>query len=444
MTFTRVVALLMVALAPLPPFAPNATAQDTLSVERLQEAAVKSDPRSKQRGLLRQATDLRLAVIGAERLPQFEFNGQGTHQSDVTRPTFNVPNFAVPEFPKDRWQTTLDVEQQIYDGGEVSRRRELEEARHAESEAALDVSLYALRSEVNSAFFSAFLLEKRAAEYEALVTDLDARLAAVRARVEAGTALSKDAAEIEAERMRASLQRDEAQASRRASLAILADLVGHPIDTTTVLALPTEEPERTQPAALDTIAALRRRPEFDQFLRSRARLDREIAYASVENRPRVYAFGQAGVGLPGLDQFRTSSDAFWQAGVKVEWRPWTWRSASRTSAAYQLEQDVVATEEKALGRKLARAVATNLEDIGRLKAALADDERIVALRIEVERQARAQYDEGAITTPDYVETRTDVLEARLTLDRHRVELAQARANYLTTLGITPRTASEQP
>ncbi len=70
--------------------------------------------------------------------------------------------------------------------------------------------------------------------------------------------------------------------------------------------------------------------------------------------------------------------------------------------------------------------------------------RSSTLRTEVERQARAQYDEGTITTADYVETRTDVLEARLTLERHRVELAQARASYLTTLGLTPRTASDRP
>jgi outer membrane protein TolC len=421
-----------------------APAQDTLSVERLQAAALKSDPRANQRALLRAATDLRLEVIAADRLPQLEINGQGTHQSDVTRPTFGIPGVTVPDFPKDRWQTTLDVEQRLYDGGEVARRRELEEARHAESQAALDVALYELRSDVNSAFFSAFLFEKRSAEYDALVADLDARLAAVRARVEAGTALGRDAAEIEAERVRASLQRDEARASRRASLAILADLVGVPVDTTAVLVLPSDEPERTEPADLATVAALRRRPEFDQLRRSRDRLEREVAYTSAENRPRVFAFGQAGVGLPGLDQFRQSSDAFYQAGVKVEWRPWTWRSAGRKAAAYRLQQDVVATEEKALGRRLARAVVTDLEDISRLKAALADDERIVALRAEVERQARAQYDEGAVTTPDYVETRTDVLEARLTLERHRVELAQARSRYLTTLGITPRTASDTP
>ena len=150
------------------------------------------------------------------------------------------------------------------------------------------------------------------------------------------------------------------------------------------------------------------------------------------------------VGLPGYDQFRTSPDAFWQAGIKLEWRPWTWRSAGRTADTYRLQQQIVATEEQALGRQLARNVVIDLEDIGRLKAALADDERIVTLRTEVERQARAQYDEGAITTPDYVEARTDVLEARLALERHRVELAQARSRYLTTLGLTSTTASDTP
>ena len=418
-----------------------AHAQDTLQVERLQEAALQSDPRANQRGLLRAATDQRLAVLASERLPQLEINGSGSYQSDITRPTLNIPGAVFPNLPKHHWQTTLDVRQRLYDGGDLARRRELEEARHAESEAAVDVALYGLRSEVNSAFFAAFLLDKQSREFEALVGDLDARLAAVRARVEAGTALGREAAEIEAEQVRASLQRDEARASRRASLAILANLVGQRIDTGAVLVLPTDEPERTHPVDPSAAAGLRLRPEFERFRQSRFRLDREAAYTTAENKPRLFAFGQAGVGLPGLDQFRQSSDAFWQAGLKMEWRPWTWRSARRKAAAFRLEQDVVETEEQALARSLARAVAVDLENIARLSATLAEDERVVALRTEIERQARAQHDEGAITAEDYVETRTDVLEARLTLERHRVELAQARSNYLTTLGLTPQRAS---
>jgi outer membrane protein TolC len=428
-------------LASTPAVAP---AQDTLRVARLQEAAIRNDPRTSQFDLLRSATDLRLAAIGSQRLPQLGLNGWASHQSDVTRPSLNVPGAVFPDLPKDRWQSTVDVDQLLYDGGNVSRRRDLERARHAESAAAVNVSLYGLRSEVNTAFFSAFLLQQRSAEYEALVTDLDARLAAVRARVEAGTALGREAAEVEAERVRATLQRDEAQATRRASLAILSDLVGQPIDTTAVLVLPTEEPEKAQAVAPAAVAALRLRPEFERFRQSRLRLEREAALAGTENAPRLSAFGQAGVGLPGLDQFRTTSDAFWQAGLRVEWQPWTWNSAGRNAAALRMEQQVVERDEQALARSLARQVVSDLEEIKRLAAALADDERVVALRTEIERQARAQHDEGAITTADYVETRTDVLEARLTLQRHRVELAQARATYLTTLGFVPREGAQQP
>ena len=436
---SRLPALVVVAAAVL---APAAAAQDTLDLPSAQEAALRTDPRARQRELLRSVTDLRRAAIGTDRLPSFSLRGVASHQSDVTRPSLGVPGITIPDLPKDRWQTTLDVEQPLYDGGDVSRRRAVEEARHAEAEAGVDVALYRLRSEVNSSFYAAFLLDRQARELEALVTDLDARLAAVRARVEAGTALGRDAAEIEAELVRAELRRDEARASRRAALAILSDLVGSPVDSTAVLVLPDAEPERSLPTDPAVLSSLRRRPEFDQLRLSRARLEREVEAAGVENRPRLFAFGQAGVGLPGLDQFRRSSDAFWQAGVRLEWRPWTWRSAGRRAAALRLEQEVLQTEETALARRLARTVTSDLEEVARLKAALADDERIVALRTEVERQARAQYDEGAITTPDYVEARTDVLEARLELERHRVELAQARSRYVTTLGITSPTTSD--
>jgi outer membrane protein TolC len=424
--------------------APPVTAQDTLRLSALQEAALKADPRAGELDLLQSASAYRLAVLGSERLPQASVNGWASHQSDVTRPSLNIPGEVFPDLPRNRWESTVDVEQLLYDGGSLSRRRRLEQARSGESAAGITADLYGLRSEVNTAFFSAFLLQQRSAEYDALITDLDARLASARARVEAGTALSRDAAEVEAERIRASLDREQARASRRASLAVLADLVGRAIDTTAVLVLPAGAPEKTHGLSRAALSALRGRPEFEQFRRSRMRLQSEAELAGSENRPRLSAFGQAGVGLPGLDQFRTTSDAFWRAGLKVQWRPWTWRSAGRTAAALQLEQQRLEREEQAFARSLARQVTATLEDISRLAAALAQDERIVALRTEIERQARAQHDEGAITTADYVETRTDVLEARLTLHRHRVELAQARASYLTTLGLGPYEGAQKP
>ncbi len=268
-------------------------------------------------------------------------------------------------------------------------------------------------------------------------SDLDARLQVARARVLAGAALPRDTSAIVAEQLRSTLARDEAASARSASLEVLARLAGRPIDERAVLLLPDLSAEIARTREGGSPESLRLRPEFAQFDRTRARLDREAATAHIENRPRLIAFGQAGVGRPGLNQFRTDPDQFWQAGVRVEWHPWTWGSADRSMEVIHAQEQIVTTEERALADQLARAVQSDLAEMQRLRSALDTDARVVTLRSDIERQAGAQFTESAISAAEYVEVRTDVLEARLTLERHRAELAQAQARYLTTLGALP-------
>ena len=415
-----------------------AGAQDTLTLGALQAAAVRRDPRADQFDLLRDATRQRMTTLDMERRPQLALNGSASHQSDVTQLGGALPNLRVPVLPKDRWQATLDVTQLLYDGGAIAARQSLERARLAESSAAVDAALYRLRGEVNGAYFSAFLLQERAREFEALLFDLDARLQLARARVVNGTALPRDTSAIVAEQLRAVLARDEALAARGASLAVLARLTGLPVSARSVLLLPALDEEVARTQADGQVERLCERPEFAQFARTRDRLEREATLTQVENRPRVVLAGQAGLGRPGLNQFRTDPDEFWQAALRVEWRPWTWRSADRAAEALRLQQRIVTTEERALAEQLARAVESDLAEMHRLRAALASDQRLVEVRASIERQARAQFNEGAITGADYVETRTDVVEATLLLQRHRAELALAQARYLTTLGLAPR------
>lgn len=418
--------------------ATGASAQDTLSLGALQAAAVQRDPRAVQPELLRAASAQRLTTLDMERRPQLAFNGSASHQSDVTQIALKLPGASVPTPPKDRWQATLDLQQVVYDGGSIAARQSVERARLAESSAAVDAALYRLRGEVNGAFFSAYLLQERTREFDALLGDLEARLQLARARVVNGAALPRDTSAIVAEQLRAVLARDEAVSARRASIAVLERLTGRTIAEPSVFALPALALEVARSRDEGRVEALRARPEFAQFARTRERLEREAALTHVENRPRVLAFGQAGLGRPGLNQFRTDPDEFWQAGLRIEWRPWTWRSADRASESLRLQQRIVTTEERALADQLARAVESDLADMQRLQQALVSDARLVALRVDIERQARAQFTEGAITGAEYVETRKNVVEANLTLQRHRAELAQAEARYLTTLGLAPR------
>jgi outer membrane protein TolC len=101
----------------------------------------------------------------------------------------------------------------------------------------------------------------------------------------------------------------------------------------------------------------------------------------------------------------------------------------------ELQKSIVSTEEKAFTELLRRNVEQDLASIDRLTAALAEDDQIIALRENILTETRARYSEAVITSADYIDRQTDLLAARLTRASHRVELAQARAHFLTTLGV---------
>ncbi|MDQ3518234.1 MAG: TolC family protein [Gemmatimonadota bacterium] len=418
-------------------------AQETLHLAKLQTSALRHDPRGRQLGLLETQAARRLENLATERLPQLSLTSEATHQSDVTSIGIVTPSGTPPQPPKDRWQALVNVQQLLYDGGSIAGRRAVERARLEESREAVHAAQYRLRAEVDSYFFTAFLLQERDRELAALDEDLGARLEVLRARVREGAALPGEVAALEAERLRTRQSVAEVRAGRRGALATLAVLAGERVTELQVLALPDLANVGRAGHAADT-GIVRARPEFAQFARTRARIGSEVALADVETRPRVYAFAQMGYGRPGLDQFNRKPDEFWIAGVRMEWRFWNWGTVGRQRDVLRLQERIVAVEEDAFASALERGIQTDLEQIARLDSSFATDERIVELREQVERQASAQLNEGAITAADYVEARTDLLEARLGLQRHRVELAQARARYLTTLGLTSPGAETRP
>jgi outer membrane protein TolC len=411
-------------------------AEDTLRLSALQDAATARDPRAGQYPMQVEAHDLRLRNLqpsgcrSSGRTPRERISRTCRRCRSVCRGwRFRRP-------PRTRYQASLVADQLIYDGGVLAGREAVERARHEEVEAELRATLYPLRTEVNETYFSALLLQVQDREVRLYLADLEARLAEVRSHVAAGAALPGDTAAIEAERLRALQSLDGIAASRAAALAVLSDLTGYSIGESDILAVPDLEGVAARAEAAGGPAVLRERPEFARLARTSERLEREAELMATRTRPRIQAFGQAGIGRPGPFQlFEDELNGFWQVGVRLEWRPWTWGANQRERELLRIQQQVVQTEVAALAARLEREVQADLHAMDRLARALEMDERVVALREQVERQALRQFEERELTASQYLSARTDVLEARLGLERHRIELERTRARYLTTLGI---------
>jgi outer membrane protein TolC len=134
----------------------------------------------------------------------------------------------------------------------------------------------------------------------------------------------------------------------------------------------------------------------------------------------------------------TRAEPYWLGGVQVQWSPLDWGRATRERQVLELERGAVAADAAAFRDALRRQTVSAVAALDRLEQVLGTDDEIVALREQIVREAASRFRESAITVAEYVDRQTELLTARINRDLHRVELAQARAAYLTTLGLQVR------
>ena len=408
----------------------------SLDLAALQQSAIDTDPRLQQLQLLTAQSELRLRNIAAGHLPAITVDGQAQYQSDVPTAPLTLPG-GRPLFapPKATYDSGLRIDQRLFDAT-IDTQAALERAQLAEQQARVRTTLFALRQQVNEAFFVAAALQERGSALRAAISTLDLRLGETNERVREGTALPADAAAVEATLLERRQDEDELRANRRAALARLAILTGQTIAENDMLALP--DLSAAIARARQAPGTLRARPEYDLFARTRERLAKQQDAAAAQEKPRVSTFARVGYGRPGLNFISDQLESYGLGGVRVQWNAWTWGSGSREREALGLQQQVVAADQAAFARGLTESIEGDTAAIDRLQAALALDDRIVALREQVERSTQARFQEGVVTASESLDRATDLLQAQFARVGHQVELAQTGARLLTTLGLEVR------
>jgi outer membrane protein TolC len=401
----------------------------------LAQAAIDTDPRAREVQLLASQSELRLRNIAAARLPSVNVQGQGQYQSDVPHLSLTLPGgqpLIAP--PKATVDGNVGVDQRLFDPTLGAQSR-LERAQLDEQQARVRTTLFTLRQQVNDAFFAAAGLQQRAGELAATIADLETRLRETDARAREGAALPADSAAVEATLLQRRQDASQIGADRRAALARVSRLTGQPIGEADTLALPDLNDAVTRArSATDT----RARPEYEQFARTRDRLARQQDVASAQDKPRVSAYGRVGYGKPGLNFISDQFESYGLGGVRIQWNAWNWGSAEREREALAIQQQVVTADEEAFTKTIGEANEGDLETIDRLREAITLDDRIVMLREQVERSTQVRFQEGVVTASEYLDRSTEFLQSRFARAGHQVELAQANARLLTTLGLEVR------
>ena len=407
------------------------------TLEACQQLACDHYPEIRQYDLIRQSEQYDLSNAARSWLPQVSFSAQATWQNRV--PEFpsalsgmlDQAGVSLRGFDKDQYKVALEVNQTIWDGGQSQADRRVIEATADEHRQATEVDLYAVKGRVNDLYFGILLLEERLGQTDLTIALLQSNLDKVRSLVTNGVAMQTDADAVEAELLSVQQQRVQIEASRESYRRMLELFIGQR------LAERLERPElvgavsgeSARPELVGAVSGESARPELAWIDAQQERLAAQELSVKSATRPRFGVFAQGYYGYPGLDYFAgmVSTDWTWNAliGVKMSWNFGAYYTKKNRLSNLRVAKQQLDIQRDVFLFNTDLQVAEEQGNISRLRRALADDDRIVALRRSVREAAESKLRNGVIDTNDLLRKITDEASARSARSLREVELLKA-------------------
>lgn len=401
-----------------------------LSLEQIQKEVQENYPLVKGKEFLQHQSGLSIENIRTAYLPKLYANGKMSYQSDVTSSPIAGPNsFGAP---KEQFAMNLDVEQLIYNGGKTKNQIKLDQLSTEVEVIDLEVKMYELRERVNDAFFSILLLRQSSQVLQEKRKSVIARLEQVQSAVKNGVIAVSNVKVLESEILLIDQQLKELEYAETISFETLAELMNRNTEFDINHSVKNESATKF---SLDKKIS-EERPEYKLFEGQNSLLDEQIEMSKKDRLPIITAFGQVGYGQPGYNQLSDEFDTYYMIGAKLSWHIFDWKTSKRKQRKYQLQKDLVMTQQFSFQKNQKIELQRELNNIAKFKILLEQDDAIVNLKEEVTKSSSSQLDNGVITSSDYLEDLNKEIQAKLNREYHQIQLSQAIKEYNRILGKT--------
>jgi len=402
--------------------------EKSFSLKECYKIAYENYPNAKQKSYYRSINNLKMDNLGINYLPQISFKGQATYQSDVTKLEIPIPTFKPTELSKDQYKLSLDVRQLLYDGGNTSSLKNSESKQVAVDEQKVEVDLFTLKQKINDLYFSVLLLQEKKKVNELLVTDLKSRIAETESRIKNEIVTVNNLYILQAQLLQTEQDINNIGNDKTGSLKMLSELIGSKISESSILTKPD-----FQNLTYDNDFS--GRPEYKLFDYQKEQLNSYTDVVSSRILPKLSAFGQAGYGRPGLNMLDNSFKPYYMVGLNLTWNPINWNSDNNEKQIYQINQKIVDSQKETFEKNLKVSLEKYKSDIEKYEDLIKKDEELISLREKIVATTFSQLQNGTITSTIYLTELNNKTQSQLMLETHKVQLLQAKINYLTTKGI---------
>lgn len=403
------------------------------SVERCKEMAREHYPLIRRYGLIEQSRDYTLSNAARAWLPQVTLSGQATLQSDVVswpeefESMLAMQGLDMPCIRRDQYKVQIDVQQTLWDGGKSRTDRAIAEGEAAQERMSTEVELYAVDSRVEDIYFGILLMQEQQRQIGEMMQRLQTNLDQVNALVENGMAMQADADAVEVQLLTQRQSLGQVEARLQSFRRILGLFIGEELG----------EVPLTMPVAEEPVGYDSERPELQLMDAQMALLQAREQMVDVSLAPRVALFAQGYYGYPGLNMFENMVSHRWTlngiVGVRMNWNISSLYTSKTSRRQLQNARDNVMLQREVFAFNSRLQAEQESAEVRRIREAIADDDRIVALRSRVREAAEVRLQEGMIDTHDLLGKISDETSAKIARSTHQIELVKAIYDLKHTL-----------
>ena len=403
------------------------------SVERCKEMAREHYPLIRRYGLIEQSRDYTLSNAARAWLPQVTLSGQATLQSDVVswpeefESMLAMQGLDMPGIRRDQYKVQIDVQQTLWDGGKSRSDRAIAESEAAQERMSTEVELYAVDSRVEDIYFGILLMQEQQRQIGEMMQRLQTNLDHMNVLVENGMVMQADADAVEVQLLTQRQSLGQVEARLQSFRRILGLFIGEELGEA-----PLPMPVAEEPVGYDS-----ERPELQLMDAQMALLQAREQMVDVSLAPRVALFAQGYYGYPGLNMFENMVSHRWTlngiVGVRMNWNISSLYTSKTSRRQLQNARDNVMLQREVFAFNSRLQAEQESAEVRRIREAIADDDRIVALRSRVREAAEARLQEGMIDTHDLLGTISDETSAKIARSTHQIELVKAIYDLKHTL-----------
>ena len=403
------------------------TYSQTLELDYCQERARSISPIKKQELLYKAEATMNIKNLNSYNLPQSRLNGEYNYLSDVLNIGIDIPGLDIAEIPQNQYTLSLDVSQKIYDGGYIKNAKKMQKAQMAANIKSMEVDLFEIKGMINTLYFNALVYQENEKLLKTVADELNEQLKKIISAVENGAMLKSNANILNQQILRIQQQILEVQLGRKAVIDMLSDWIGETIPPNAEFTLPLiAEQDLTQDI---------NRPEQQYFDLMEDNLESQKKVLNAQILPNLSGIAQLGIGSPNpLNYFEVDATEYYVVGARLKWNFWDWKQTSRKKKVLEINKDILSSKKEDFEKKIKIAAIRDQSSIETYRQLIEKDQKILELQEDIVQKSYSQFQNGVITSTDYIIEINKRTEAQLNLQIHGIQKIQSEINYLTTKG----------